>query len=98
MEARNAALDPKILVVVFADLLTCELLQPVCVLRLSWPGVRFLQATPFHFCVQLLALWVDASGRGIEKSAQKCVCACSVCLASMDSGRNDNNLLRSFIH
>jgi len=66
VETPNAALDAKVLCVVLAEFLGCKLLQAIGILRLSRPGIRFLQA---HICFKLLEFRVNACTRGIEEPA-----------------------------
>ena len=64
----NAALDIKVLVVVNAQLLRGELLQPVRILGLGRPGVFLLQASSLHLGLKLLPLGVNAGRRGVEQA------------------------------
>ena len=68
VEARDAALDTKVLVIVHAQLLAGQLLQAVGVLGLRGPGVGLHQAAALHRDVELLELGVDAGGGGVEEA------------------------------
>lgn len=69
VEAANAALDVEVLVVVLAQLLGHQLLQAICVLGFSGPGVGLLQVHVVG--LQLAELGVDAGAGSIEEPGKR---------------------------
>jgi hypothetical protein len=60
VEASDATLDTKILVIVLTDFLRGKLFEAVGVLWLRWPRVCLFEPSSLYLCVELLTLGVDA--------------------------------------